>query len=150
MTEVQKEIEKRRKELYRKYCKADNKYQLYNMDKIDYVMSNILAQQLRQKNPAELEATKILKDLGIENVKYQETIPILNSGGKLENLWLADIVVNDNVIVEIDGSYHDDPEKISRDIYRDEITKKAGYVTKRYLTTEMERLKNDFYDKQQS
>lgn len=144
MTDQQKEIERRRKELYRKYCKADNKYQLYNMDKIDYVMSNILAQQLRQKNPAELEALQILKEKGID-VKYQETIPILSEGGKLEHLWLVDLLVNNNTIIEIDGSYHDDPEKLMKDSYRDELTSKAGYVTKRYLTTEVSKLKEETF-----
>ena len=139
------EINIRRKELQKKYCDPNNKYYIYNMDKIDYLMSNILPQQLRQKNPAELEAYQILKDKGL-NVKYQETIPIASEGGKLEYLWLADLVVNDNVIVEIDGSYHDDPEKISRDTFRDEITKKAGYTTKRYLTTEMDKLKAETFN----
>lgn len=131
--------------LYKKFCQQNNSYREYNRDLIDYVVDNVLSPQLKQKNPAEMEALQILKDKGINNIKYQELIPILDTGGKIEHLYVADIVINDDTIIEIDGSYHQDQYKLSKDFNRDQITSKAGYKTKRYLTTEVSKLKEETF-----
>ena len=129
--------------LYKKYCTKDNPYSYHNLDHIDYVVDNVLSRQIMQQNPAELEALQILSNRGID-VKYQEPIPIMSAGGKLEHLYIADIVIG-KTIIEIDGSSHDE-EKQLRDYYRDEQTAKAGYVTKRLHTTEVYKLKEESFD----
>lgn len=50
----------------------------------------------------------MLKRLFAHNIepKVQQPIPILSEGGKLEHLYLADIVV-DKTIIEVDGPQHD-------------------------------------------
>lgn len=145
MTEEHKQyLNQVRKQLYKQYCNPDDKYYSHNADLVDYVISNVLSRQVLQQNPAELEALEILKNRGMD-VKYQEPIPILSEGGKLEHLYIADIVIG-KTIVEIDGSFHEDMERQARDIYRDEQTQKAGYVTKRYLPYEVERLKDEKFN----
>ena len=131
--------------LYKIHCTQDNQYRDENRELIDYVVDNVLSPQLKQQNPAELEALEILKERGIKNVKYQEFIPILSSGGKIEHLYVADIMVNDNTIIEIDGSYHQNTYKLTRDFNRDQITSQAGYKTKRYLPAEVKKLKEESF-----
>lgn len=135
-----KYLNQKRKELYNNHCKKDNPYREDNAGLIDYVIYTVLSEQMLNKNGGELEALQILSNRGID-VKYQEPIPIVSQGGKLEHLYIADILYN-NVIIEIDGSSHGINRQI-RDFYRDEDTKKAGYTTKRFRTSEVYKLKNE-------
>lgn len=141
--EHKKYLDRIKKSLYKKYCTQDNPYKEENKDRINYVIYNVLSKQMLNKNKAELEALQILSNRGI-NVKYQEPIPILSKGGKLEHLYIADILIG-NTIVEIDGSFHD-KERQLRDLYRDELTNKAGYITKRFKTSEVSKLKEETFD----
>lgn len=129
--------------LYKKCCTKDNPYRNDNIEHIDYVIYNVLSKQMIQQNPAELEALQILFNRGIYP-KYQEPIPILSKGGKLEHLYIADMVIG-NTIIEIDGSFHDEERKL-KDFYRDEQTTKAGYITKRYKPSEVSKLKEETFN----
>ena len=143
--EHRKHLNRVSKDLYKRCkCTEDNPYMEHNIDRIDYVVYNVLSEQIKKENPAEMEALQILSNRGI-NAKYQEPIPILTEGGKLERLYIADIVVG-NTIIEIDGSSHDDKERLAKDFYRDELTQKAGYKTKRFSPTEVYKLKEESFD----
>jgi hypothetical protein len=64
-------------------------------------MNKIYKPQIKHYNWNE---DKVLKRLFAHNIepKVQQPIPILSQGGKLEHLYLADIVVG-KTIIEVDG-----------------------------------------------
>lgn len=129
-------LERIRNDLHSKY---DNGL-LFNRDRIDYVVDNVLCKQLEYQNSFEIQALQILSNAGISNVKYQEPIPIFGEGGKLEHLYIADILVNDDTIIEIDGSSH--TWKNLKDSKRDENTQNAGYITKRFTPKNLNQIKD--------
>ena len=93
-------------------------------------------------NPYELRALDILTGRGFFP-EYQAPIPILSEGGKLEHLYLADILIK-NTIIEIDGKCHE--KNKGSDLYRDKLTKEAGYITKRFSASEIYKLKEEMFD----
>lgn len=137
-------LEKKKIELYKKYCDNSNPNWEYNRDQIDYIILEVLSRQLSQENPAELEALDILTNRGIQNIKYQEVIPILSEGGKIEHLYIADIMIG-NTLIEIDGSFHTGLLQQEKDILRENLLKSAGYKIKRYATYEVEKLKKEIF-----
>lgn len=131
----------KRNNLYKDYewlFNKDNPYCDYNKKKSSFVIYNILSNQILQQNSFELKALQILSNRGIDNVKYQELIPILSEGGKLEHLYVADIVIG-NTIIEIDGKSHD--SKKQEDEERDRQILGAGYITKRFSTSDIDKLR---------
>lgn len=126
--------------LYKKLCSDDNPYKEENKARIDFVIDKVFNKQILNNNPYELRALDILTGRGFLP-DYQAPIPILSEGGKLEHLYLADILIN-NTIIEIDGKCHNKHS----DSYRDKLTKEAGYITKRYSTSEIYKLKEETFD----
>ena len=102
----------------------------HNLDRINYVMK-IYRQQTRRVNINEEKVIKRLFDHGIK-CEVQQPIPILSDGGKLEHLYLADIVVG-KTIIEVDGPQH----KEEYDQKRDELTATQGYKTIRIPTSDL-------------
>lgn len=103
-------------------------YARHNLDRINYVMK-IYKKQTKKINTNE---EKVINQLKEHNIwcETQKPIPILSSGGKLEHLYLADIVVG-KTIIEVDGPQH----KKAYDNKRDELTASLGYKTIRIPTS---------------
>ena len=125
MTDIVKDKEVLRKELYDKYYSGE--FAEENKSRIDFVL-DLREKQLALKNKLE---KYILDKLAkrFENIQYQVPIPILENGGKLEHIYLADILVNNTNIVEIDGNLHKDRPEYDKN--RDRLTTSAGYTTYR-------------------
>lgn len=102
----------------------------HNLDRINYVMK-IYRKQTKKINTNEEKVINRLKEHNIW-CETQQPIPILSSGGKLEHLYLADIVVG-KTIIEVDGPQH----KPKYDQKRDELTAAQGYKTIRIPTSDL-------------
>lgn len=115
--------------LYKKFCTGP--HAKHNQQRIDFVINKIYKRQIKHFNWNEHQ---VLKRLYAHNIqpKVQQPIPILSQGGKLEHLYLADIVVGD-VIIEVDGPQH----KPEYDQKRDELTAAQGYKTIRIPTSDL-------------
>ena len=128
-TTVNSAAAEQKRKLYKKFVKGP--YAKHNMERINYVINKVYKKQIRvynsneQKVIARLQAHKIYP-------KVQQPIPILSSGGKLEHLYLADIVVG-KTIIEVDGPQH----KKEYDQKRDELTAAQGYKTIRIPTSDL-------------
>jgi very-short-patch-repair endonuclease len=99
----------------------------------------IYRKQTRRINTNEAKVINRLQQHGVE-YKTQTPIPILSSGGKLEHLYLADIVVG-KTIIEVDGPQH----KKSYDKERDRQTSSLGYKTIRIPTSDLSEETIDSY-----
>lgn len=123
------EIAKQRKKLYRKFVKG--KYEEWNKSRIDYVLDNVYKKQLKIYNSNEEKVKARLQAKGLEP-EQQKIIPIASKGGKLQHLYIADMVVG-NTIIEVDGPQH----KKKYDDYRDKLTAEEGYSTIRIPTSDL-------------
>lgn len=123
--------------LYKQFVKGP--HAKHNQQRIDFVINKIYKPQIRRYNWNE---DQVLKRLFAHNIepKVQQPIPILSEGGKLEHLYLADIVV-DKTIIEVDGPQHD-PVK---DQKRDQLTAAQGYKTIRIPTSDLSKETIDNY-----
>ena len=115
-------------DLIREFCNGFHAQ--HNLNRINYVM-RIYRKQTRRINTNEAKVINRLQQYGVE-YKTQTPIPILSSGGKLEHLYLADIVVG-KTIIEVDGPQH----KKSYDKERDRQTSSQGYKTIRIPTSDL-------------
>lgn len=113
-------------------------YARHNLDRINYVMK-IYRKQTKKLNTNEEKVINRLKEHNIW-CETQQPIPILSSGGKLEHLYLADIVVG-KTIIEVDGPQH----KKAYDRERDELTASLGYKTIRIPTSDLSEETIDSY-----
>lgn len=129
MKHVGVEVAKQRRRLYRKF--ATGKYADFNKSRIDYVFDNVYKKQLKIYNSNEEKVKARLEEMGIEP-EVQKIIPIQSKGGKLEHLYIADMVVGDTII-EVDGSQH----RKKYDDKRDKQTSDLGYNTIRIPTSDL-------------
>lgn len=115
--------------LYKQFVKGP--FAKHNQQRIDFVMNKIYKPQIKHYNWNE---DQVLKRLFAHNIepKVQQPIPVLSQGGKLEHLYLADIVVG-KTIIEVDGPQH----KPEYDQKRDELTAAQGYKTIRIPTSDL-------------
>ena len=118
-----------KRKLYKKFGKGE--YAKHNIERINYVIDKVYKKQIRIYNTNEEKVIQRLKAHKIYP-KVQQPIPILSSGGKLEHLYLADIVVG-KTIIEVDGPQH----KKEYDQKRDELTAAQGYKTIRIPTSDL-------------
>lgn len=125
--------------LYKQFVKGP--YAKHNLDRINYVMK-IYRKQTKKINTNEEKVINRLKEHNIW-CETQQPIPILSSGGKLEHLYLADIVVG-KTIIEVDGPQH----KKEYDQKRDELTAAQGYKTIRIPTSDLSAETIDSYLKE--
>lgn len=116
-------------------------YARHNLDRINYVMK-IYRKQTKKINTNEEKVINRLKEYNIQ-CETQQPIPILSSGGKIEYLYLADIIV-DKTIIEVDGPQH----KLEYDQKRDELTAAQGYKTIRIPTSDLSEETIDSYLKE--
>lgn len=123
-------IKYERKKLYNKYV-TNSAYYRHNKQRIDYVLNKVYNRQLKHFNWNEERVLTRLRAKGIEP-KQQVLIPIVQQGGKIQHLYIADLVVG-NTIIEVDGPQHD-PIK---DKERDRLTATLGYDTIRIPTTDL-------------
>lgn len=105
----------------------------YNKSRIDYVIDNVYSKQITRSNPWENVVKNWLTSHNIP-YKFQEFIPILKKGGKIEHLYLADFVVG-NTIIEVDGKQHNKQKE--KDKLRDQQTEALGYKTIRIPTKDL-------------
>lgn len=122
---------RQKKILYRKYVKG--KYATFNKQRIDYVIKNVYKKQLQVFNSNEQKVINRLQDRGLEP-QTQKIIPIIQAGGKINHLYIADIVVG-NTIIEVDGPQHNKNKKW--DDTRDKYTLQEGYNTIRIPTSDL-------------
>lgn len=122
----------KRRELYRKYV-LNSPFAKQNKYRIDYVLDKVYRKQLKIYNTNEQKVIDRLTthDIPLES---QKLIPILSEGGKLEHLYIADIVVG-NTIIEVDGPQHQ--KTIEYDNNRDKLTSELGYTTIRIPTSDL-------------
>lgn len=122
----------KRQELYKKYV-LNSPFAKQNKYRIDYVLDKVYRKQLKIYNTNEQKVIDRLTahDIPLES---QKLIPILSEGGKLEHLYIADIVVG-NTIIEVDGPQHQ--KTIEYDNNRDELTSELGYTTIRIPTSDL-------------
>ena len=122
----------KRRELYRKYV-LNSPFAKQNKYHIDYVLDKVYRKQLKIYNTNEQKVIDRLTahDIPLES---QKLIPILSEGGKLEHLYIADIVVG-NTIIEVDGPQHQ--KTIEYDNNRDKLTSELGYTTIRIPTSDL-------------
>lgn len=137
---VQTAAAEQKRKLYKKFGKGE--YAKHNIERINYVIDKVYKKQLRVYNKNE---EKVIQHLKAHNIypKVQQPIPILSSGGKLEHLYLADIVVG-KTIIEVDGPQH----KKAYDDKRDELTASLGYKTIRIPTSDLSEETIDNYLKE--
>lgn len=129
---------KQKRKLYRQFVK-DSPYAAWNKSRIDYVLNNVYKKQLKIYNSNE---EKVISRLKFKNIipEVQKLIPIQSEGGKLQHLYIADIVVG-NTIIEVDGPQH----KEKYDSIRDQNTSKLGYKTIRIPTSDLSKETIDNY-----
>lgn len=122
----------KRRELYRKYV-LNSPFAKQNKYRIDYVLDKVYRKQLKIYNTNEQKVIDRLTahDIPLES---QKLIPILSEGGKLEHLYIADIVVG-NTIIEVDGPQHQ--KTVEYDNNRDKLTSELGYTTIRIPTSDL-------------
>lgn len=122
----------KRRELYRKYV-LNSPFAKQNKRHIDYVLDKVYRKQLKIYNTNE---QKVIDRLTAHSIplESQKLIPILSDGGKLEHLYIADIVVG-NTIIEVDGPQHQ--KTIEYDNNRDKLTSELGYTTIRIPTSDL-------------
>ena len=122
----------KRQELYKKYV-LNSPFAKQNKYRIDYVLDKVYRKQLKIYNSNEQKVIDRLTahDIPLES---QKLIPILSEGGKLEHLYIADIVVG-NTIIEVDGPQHQ--KTIEYDNNRDRLTSELGYTTIRIPTSDL-------------
>ena len=122
----------KRQELYKKYV-LNSPFAKQNKYRIDYVLDKVYRKQLKIYNSNEQKVIDRLTahDIPLES---QKLIPILSEGGKLEHLYIADIVVG-NTIIEVDGPQHQ--KTIEYDNNRDKLTSELGYTTIRIPTSDL-------------
>lgn len=125
-----------KEDLIREFCNGCHAQ--YNLNRINYVMK-IYRKQTRRVNTNEAKVINRLQQHGVEYTT-QTPIPILSSGGKIEHLYLADIVVG-KTIIEVDGPQH----KKSYDRERDRQTSSLGYKTIRIPTSDLSEETIDSY-----
>ena len=131
---IEKEILK--EELYKQYCQGI--YSEQNKDRIDFVL-NLRQEQLNNQNALELYVLNRLSK-SFDNIQYQVPIPIIKDGGKLDHIYLADMVINNTHIVEIDGKMHELQKDYDNN--RDKLTKEAGFTTHRLTKFDFKTINN--------
>lgn len=139
---LQSQINQQKKILYNKYVKGENAN--YNKQRIDWVLQNVYKKQIKTLNRNE---EKVLNRLFNHRIyaESQKIIPILQSGGKINHLYVADIVV-DKTIIEVDGPQHEKQKEW--DAVRDIYTKQEGYSVIRIPTTDLSNETIDEYLKE--
>ena len=76
---------------------------------------------------AENKFKKYLSDQNV-NYEFQKIIYLKDNEGNVTDFYIADFYVTDyNLIIELDGDYHDNDDQIEKDIERDETLKNTGY-----------------------
>lgn len=124
------EVAKQRRRLYKKYA-VDGKYAEFNKSRIDFVLDKVYRRQLKIYNSNEEKVKARLEAKGLEP-EVQKIIPIASKGGKLQHLYIADMVVG-NTIIEVDGPQH----RKKYDDRRDKQTGDLGYSTIRIPTSDL-------------
>ena len=76
---------------------------------------------------AENKFRKYLSDLNI-NYEFQKIIYLKDKENNVTDFYIADFyVAYYNMIIELDGDYHDNEDQIEKDIERDEMLNSMGY-----------------------
>ena len=117
--------------LYRQYVKG--KYSKYNKERIDWVLKNVYKKQISRFNYNENKVITRLYNKGIQ-AESQKILPVLSEGGKIEHLYIADIVVG-TTIIEVDGPQHENTKEY--DNIRDQALSNLGYTTIRIPTSDL-------------
>ena len=121
-----------RRKLYQDYV-LNSPYKVYNKKHIDFVLNKVYQRQLKIYNKNEQKVINRLIEHGLEP-KTQELIPVLSKGGKLDHLYIADMVVG-STIIEVDGPQHEKQKEWDEE--RDSLTSSLGYTTIRIPTNDL-------------
>lgn len=132
MKNVNRKIEYERRKLYKDYV-YKSPYSKYNKQRIDYILENVYKRQLKIFNKNEQKVIDRLKLHGIAPTQ-QKLIPIAQSGGKLEHLYIADMIIG-STIIEVDGPQHEKSKEWDEE--RDKLTSELGYSTIRIPTSDL-------------
>ena len=99
-----------------------------------------LARNLR-KNSTKQELTlwKLLRNHGINNLKFKRQYPIGN--------YIVDFVCKEKwLIIEVDGGQHNEPNNISYDEERTEYLNNRGYRVLRFWNTDIDKNLKGVYE----
>lgn len=86
----------------------------------------------KQPTDAENKFAKILDDNGIQYIQ-QAVIET-----KDNHYYIVDFLLNNKVVIEIDGGYHNEEEQKERDEYRTKVLESLGYGIFRITNEEVE------------
>ena len=104
---------------------------LWNQKKIDWTMENVIIPQCYAYNEGEEQIKRILKKHNY-NFKTQHPIVIADEDKTIRRIFLVDFLIDNKVIVEVDGCYHDK----QFDEERDKLTSSLGLKTLRIPRTD--------------
>lgn len=121
-------IEKKRKLLQLLYTggKLPLGIRLWNQNKINWTMENVIIPQCHTCNTGEQQIYNILLKNKFD-FQVQHPIVIADEDKTIRRIFVADFLVDHKVIVEVDGCYHNN----EFDKERDELTTSRGFRTLR-------------------
>lgn len=103
------------------------------------ILSEVYKEQLiRNQTNAEKFFNKKIKDYGIKNIEFQYPIYLK------EKFYIVDFLVPDKqLVIELDGGYHNTKQQMIKDTKRTNDLQKLGYTVIRFKNNDIKRM-DDF------